>query len=119
MVVFPGGGFEGLAIDLEGTEICDWMTSVGVGCVLLKYRVPKSAQYWEKSCDCHITPKVPRALQDAQRAIRLVRYRSKALGLDPRKVGVIGMSAGGYLVAQTSTHHRGHVQTCRRGRQAL
>lgn len=102
MVVFPGGGFQLLAMDLEGTEICDWMTARGITCVLLKYRVPKSDHYWDKNCRCHITPKVPRALQDAQRTIRLVRARAKELNLDPHKVGVIGFSAGGYLVAQTS-----------------
>ena len=102
MVVFPGGGFQGLAIDLEGTEICDWMTARGITCVLLKYRVPKSAHYWDEGCQCHVTPEIPRALQDAQRTIRLVRARASELRLDPRKVGVIGMSAGGYLVAQTS-----------------
>jgi acetyl esterase/lipase len=102
MVVFPGGGFQLLAMDLEGTEICDWMTAKGMTCVLLKYRVPKSNHSWDKDCDCAITPKVPRALQDAQRTIRLVRARAKELNLDPNKIGVIGFSAGGYLVAQTS-----------------
>jgi acetyl esterase/lipase len=102
MVVFPGGGFQLLAMDLEGTEICDWMTAKGITCVLLKYRVPKSDHYWDKDCHCHITPKVPRALQDAQRTVRLVRARAKELNLDPNKIGVIGFSAGGYLVAQTS-----------------
>jgi acetyl esterase/lipase len=102
MIVFPGGGFQGLAIDLEGTEICDWMTAKGITCILLKYRVPKSAHHWDKGCKCHITPDVPRALQDAQRTIRLVRSQARTLMIDPAKVGVIGMSAGGYLVAQTS-----------------
>ena len=102
VVVFPGGGFKLLAMDLEGTEICDWLTARGITCVLLKYRVPKSNHYWDKDCHCHITPKVPRALQDAQRTIRLVRARAKELNLDPDKIGVIGFSAGGYLVAQTS-----------------
>jgi acetyl esterase/lipase len=102
MVVFPGGGFQLLAMDLEGTEVCDWMTARGITCILLKYRVPKSNHSWDKDCDCAITPKVPRALQDAQRTIRLVRARAKELNLDPNKIGVIGFSAGGYLVAQTS-----------------
>ncbi|MFZ6654102.1 alpha/beta hydrolase [Undibacterium sp. TJN19] len=102
MVVFPGGGFRILAIDLEGTEICDWVTARGMTCVLLKYRVPKGNHYWDKDCNCHITPKVPLALQDAQRTIRLVRASAKELGIDPGKIGVIGFSAGGYLVAQTS-----------------
>ncbi|MGH9441460.1 MAG: alpha/beta hydrolase [Thermoanaerobaculia bacterium] len=102
MVVFPGGGFQLLAMDLEGTELCEWMTAKGITCVLLKYRVPKSDHYWDKDCQCHITPKVPRALQDAQRTVRLVRARAKELNLEPNKIGVIGFSAGGYLVAQTS-----------------
>lgn len=102
MVVFPGGGFRILAIDLEGTEICDWVTAKGITCVLLKYRVPKGNHYWDKDCKCHITPKVPFALQDAQRTIRLVRAQAKELNIDPNKIGVIGFSAGGYLVAQTS-----------------
>jgi hypothetical protein len=102
MVVFPGGGFQLLAMDLEGTEICDWMTAKGIICVLLKYRVPKGNHYWDKDCDCHITPKATRALQDAKRTIRLVRARAKELNLDPNKIGVVGFSAGGYLVAQTS-----------------
>ncbi|MGH8107612.1 MAG: alpha/beta hydrolase [Arenimonas sp.] len=102
MVVFPGGGFHILAIDLEGTEICDWVTAKGMTCILLKYRVPKSNHYWDKDCKCHITPEIPLALQDAQRTIRLVRARAKELSIDPNKIGVIGFSAGGYLVAQTS-----------------
>lgn len=102
MVVFPGGGFKLLAMDLEGTEICDWLSAKGITCVLLKYRVPKSDHYWDQETRTHITPTVPRALQDAQRTIKLVRARAKELNLDPNKVGVIGFSAGGYLVAQTS-----------------
>lgn len=102
VVVFPGGGFKFLAMDLEGTEICDWLTSRGITCVLSKYRVPNSNHYWDERCKCHITPKIPRALQDAQRTIKLVRSKAKALNLDPNKIGVIGFSAGGYLVAQAS-----------------
>lgn len=102
ILVFPGGGFQILAIDIEGTEICDWITARGITCVLLKYRVPKSNHYWDKECRCHVTPTVPWALQDAQRSIRLVRSKAKELSIDPTKIGVIGFSAGGYLVAQTS-----------------
>ena len=50
IIVFPGGGFQMLAIDLEGTEVCDWLTSKGVTCVLLKYRVPSAPYVWQ--CDC-------------------------------------------------------------------
>jgi len=102
MIVFPGGGFKAVVITLEGTEICSWLTSKGITCVVSKYRVPNSDDYWDDDCHCHITPKIPRALQDAQRTIRLVRARAKELNLDPNRIGVIGFSAGGYLVAQTS-----------------
>jgi len=91
-------------MDLEGTEICDWMTAKGMTCVLLKYRVPKSNHSWDKDCDCAITPKVPRALQDAQRTIRLVRARAKELNINPNKIGVIGFSAGGHLASTLGTH---------------
>lgn len=102
MLVFSGGGFMDLAIDLEGTEVCDWMTSKGITCVLVKYRVPKSNHHHDADCNCGVTPKHLLALQDAQRAIRLVRSRATELSINPRKIGVIGFSAGGYLVAQTS-----------------
>lgn len=102
VVVFPGGGFKVLAMDLEGSEICDWLASRGTTCVLLKYRVPNGNHYWDEKCNCHVTPKVARALQDAQRTIRLVRSKATELNIDPAKIGVIGFSAGGYLVAQTS-----------------
>lgn len=102
IVVFPGGGFKIVALTIEGTEICDWITSKGITCILSKYRVPGTNHHWDNDCRCAITPEVPRALQDAQRTIRLVRARAAALGIDPDKIGVMGFSAGGYLVAQTS-----------------
>lgn len=102
VVVFPGGGFQMLAITIEGTEICDWLASRGITCILAKYRVPNSDDHWDKTCKCRVTPKVLTALQDAQRTIRLVRARAKALDIDPGKIGVMGFSAGGYLVAETS-----------------
>jgi acetyl esterase/lipase len=104
VVVFPGGGFQILAIDLEGTEVCDWLTSGGITCVLLKYRVPGAPYDWH--CDCrpdnHVVPKP--ALEDAQRALGLVRLHATDWHIDPHKVGVLGFSAGGYLVAEISTH---------------
>ena len=102
LLVFPGGGFQQLAIDLEGTEACDWITARGIACVLVKYRVPNSNHHYDDACRCAVTPRHLLALQDAQRAIRLVRARAAALRIDPGKIGVIGFSAGGYLVAQTS-----------------
>jgi acetyl esterase/lipase len=56
VVVFPGGGYRVLAIDLEGTEVCDWLTARGITCVLLKYRVPSSGPHWDPACRCHRTP---------------------------------------------------------------
>ena len=104
-VVFPGGGFHILAIDLEGTEVCDWLTSRGITCVLLKYRVPYSGPYWDQQCRCELSPKAPTALEDAQRTIGLVRLHAAEWHIDPDKVGVIGFSAGGYLVAAISTNY--------------
>ena len=104
VVVFPGGGFEGLAIDLEGTEVCDWLTSRGITCVLLKYRVPSMPYDWH--CKCrpnHGLNKSTLPLEDAQRTIGLVRSHAAEWHIDPHKVGVLGFSAGGYLVAEIST----------------
>jgi acetyl esterase/lipase len=94
VVVFPGGGYHILAIDLEGAEVCDWLTSAGITCVLVKYRVPDSGPY----------PKSPAALQDAQRALGMVRAHASQWKVDPRKIGVLGFSAGAHLSAALSTH---------------
>jgi len=101
VMVFPGGGYWGLAIDLEGTEICDWLTSRGVTCILLKYRVPGG---YPDSPRAGPYPRSPVALQDAQRAMGMVRSRAPEWGIDPNKIGVIGFSAGGHLVTATSTY---------------
>lgn len=102
ILVFPGGGFKAVVLTLQGTEICDWVTEQGIACILVKYRVPRTAHHYDASCDCGVEPDKPRALQDAQRAIRLVRSRSEELGIDPDRIGVMGFSAGGYLAVQTS-----------------
>jgi acetyl esterase/lipase len=107
VVVFPGGGYQVLAIDLEGSEVCDWLTSKGITCVLLKYRVtdvgdyPKSGPY----------PESPMALEDAQRTVGLVRWHAADWHLDPHKIGVLGFSAGGHLVAAISTHFERRLYT--------
>jgi acetyl esterase/lipase len=105
VVVFPGGGYQILAIDLEGTEVCDWLTARGVTCVLLKYRVPGDKPYpkavYPKSGPY---PESPIALEDAQRTMGLVRLHAKEWGIDPHKVGVLGFSAGGHLEAAISNH---------------
>lgn len=94
IVVFPGGGYRILAIDLEGTEVCDWLNSEGVTCILAKYRVPGIGPY----------PKSSAALQDAQRALGMVRAHAAEWSIDPNRVGVLGFSAGAHLAAALSTH---------------
>ena len=94
VVVFPGGGYKILAIDLEGTEVCDWLSAKGITCALLRYRVPDTGPY----------PKSSAALQDAQRAVGIVRARAAEWHIDPQKIGVLGFSAGAHLAAALSTH---------------
>jgi acetyl esterase/lipase len=94
VVVCPGGGYSILAMDLEGTEVCQWLNSAGVTGVLLKYRVPV-----RKGLERYTAP-----LQDAQRALGLVRYHAAEWHLDPRRIGIMGFSAGGHLSAVASTH---------------
>jgi acetyl esterase/lipase len=95
VVVFPGGGYNILAMDLEGTEVCDWLTVRGITCVILKYRVPGTGPY----------PKSAAALQDAQRAVGMVREHAAEWEIDPKRVGVLGFSAGAHLAAAVSTHY--------------
>jgi acetyl esterase/lipase len=90
VVVCPGGGYSILAWDLEGTEVCEWLNSIGVTGVLLKYRVPKRENG---------------PLQDVQRAVGLVRQRAKEMGIDPQRIGVLGFSAGGNLAAEICAKH--------------
>jgi acetyl esterase/lipase len=94
VVVFPGGAYRILAIDLEGTEVCGWLNSAGITCVLLKYRVPDSGPY----------PKSSAALQDAQRAVGMVRAHAAEWHIDANRIGVLGFSAGAHLAAALSTH---------------
>ncbi len=104
VVVFPGGGYQILAMDLEGAEVCDWLTSKGITCVLLKYRVPNTGPHWDGQCKCQMNPKAPMALEDAQRTVGLLRFHATEYQIDPRKIGVLGFSAGGHLVTDISTH---------------
>ncbi len=103
VVVVPGGGFQALAIDLEGTEVCDWLTVKGITCVLLKYRVPSAPYVWQCNCRPHNRAISAPSLQDLQRAMRVVRYHAGQWRIDPHKIGVLGFSAGGYLVAEIGT----------------
>jgi acetyl esterase/lipase len=95
VLVFPGGGYHILAMDLEGTEVCEWLNSLGVTAVLVKYRVPR-----REDRERYAAP-----LQDAQRALGMVRHRAMELGIDPERIGVLGFSAGGHLAATLSTNH--------------
>jgi acetyl esterase/lipase len=93
VLVCPGGGYGILAIEHEGTQVCDWLNSLGVTAVLLKYRVP-------------VRDKTPgyEPLQDAQRAIGIVRQNALHWGINPKRVGILGFSAGGHLSVMASLH---------------
>ncbi len=91
VVVCPGGGYNILAIDLEGFEIAAWLNSLGYSAFVLEYRVPRNQEG---------------ALQDVQRAIRIIRQRADEWQLDPDKLGVMGFSAGGSLSARAETRYR-------------
>lgn len=94
VVVFPGGGYRILAVDLEGTEICEWLNSIGITAVLLKYRVPESPNVLRYAAP----------LQDAQRALGVVRSHANDWNIDRQRVGVLGFSAGGHLSATLNQH---------------
>lgn len=93
-VVFPGGGYQHLSIVLEGSEPCQWFNSLGIFCVVAKYRVPWAVRY----------PETYAPLEDAQQAVRIVRGHAAAWGLDPHRIGVMGFSAGGHLSVALSQH---------------
>ncbi len=99
VLVFPGGGYSILAYDLEGTEVCEWLNSIGVTGILVKYRVPV-----RKDLPRHVPP-----LQDAQRAIGLVRKHAKDWAIDTNRIGVLGFSAGGHLAAAASTNYEKRI----------
>ena len=94
VLVFPGGGYRILAYDLEGTEVCTWLNSIGVTCVLVKYRVPFRDHY----------PENPADLEDALQAMRLTRSHAAEWHIDPKRIGVLGFSAGGHLVVILGNH---------------
>jgi acetyl esterase/lipase len=93
-LVFPGGGYEHLAYQHEGIEVCTWLNSIGVSCMLVKYRVPEKGRYPENAED----------MEDAQQAMRLTRAHATEWHIDTNRIGVIGFSAGGHLAAVLSTH---------------
>jgi acetyl esterase/lipase len=95
VVIFPGGGYQSLSWDLEGEDVVTWLNSIGVTGIILKYRVPRP-----KSEAPGVQPIGP--LQDAQRALSLVRSRAAQWGIDPARIGVLGFSAGGHLAASVT-----------------
>ena len=95
VVICPGGGYNILATEHEGTEVAAWLNSIGVSGVVLKYRVPR-----RKDREKHDAP-----LQDAQRAVSLVRHHAKEWGLNPARIGILGFSAGGHLSAAALTNY--------------
>lgn len=97
VVVAPGGGYNILAYEHEGTQVAEWLAGHGVTAVLLKYRVPRRPDQPKDA------PPVG-ALQDAQRAIGVVRSKAKDWGIDPSKIGMLGFSAGGHLTAWAATN---------------
>ncbi|MCL4201253.1 MAG: alpha/beta hydrolase [Pirellulaceae bacterium] len=94
VLICPGGGYNILAMDLEGTEVADWLNSIGVTGIVLKYRVPR-----RKDQEKHLAP-----LQDAQRAMSLVRRHAEEWGIAKDRIGILGFSAGGHLSATASTN---------------
>lgn len=95
VIVAPGGGYSILAWDLEGTEVAEWLNSLGVTAFVLKYRVPKREGFSNNEPP----------LMDAQRAVSLVRSRAKEFAVDPQRIGMLGFSAGGNLTAKTCIGH--------------
>jgi acetyl esterase/lipase len=96
MLIAPGGGYHNLGWDVEGTEIAEWLNSIGVTGIVLKYRCPR------RPGDTVGVP-APGPLKDAQRAVSLVRSKAKDWGIDPKRIGMVGFSAGGHLVGSTCT----------------
>jgi acetyl esterase/lipase len=97
VLICPGGGYNILAWDLEGEEVAAWLNSVGVTGVILKYRVPR------RPGEARDKPPIG-PLQDAQRAMSLLRSRAREFQIDPKRIGMLGFSAGGHLTAAASTH---------------
>lgn len=101
VIVCPGGGYSILAIEHEGTQVCEYLNTLGVTAVLLKYRVPK-----RDPMDPSREP-----LQDAQRAIGILRHRAAQFGLKPDRIGILGFSAGGHLTVMTTLHANDRTYT--------
>ena len=95
LLIFPGGGYQILAYDWEGTDIAKFLNGKGIAGIVVKYRLPSSVSQKDK----HLVP-----LIDTQRALRMVRSMAEELNIDPAKIGILGFSAGGHLAATLGTH---------------
>jgi acetyl esterase/lipase len=96
ILICPGGGYWDLYWQLEGEEVAVWLNSIGVTGIILKYRVPRRLD----------EPKgepARRPLQDAQRAVRLIRSKASQWSINPERIGIVGFSAGGHLAVATAT----------------
>ncbi|TDO71049.1 acetyl esterase/lipase [Flavobacterium chryseum] len=100
VIILPGGGYQHLAIDKEGTKVAEWFNSLGIVAFVLKYRLPS---------DLIMTNKNVGPLQDAQEAIRVVRQNAAKWNIDPNKIGIMGFSAGGHLASTLCTHYDDRV----------
>ena len=95
VIICPGGGYSGLAIDKEGHDVARFLNQSGIAGIVLKYRMP----------NVELTQKgLPLPLADAQRLIRIVRSKAEAWRIDPDRIGILGFSAGGHLAASAATH---------------
>ncbi len=95
VLICPGGGYSGVAYDWEGTDYAKWLNSIGIAAFVLKYRMPQAESV-------KISYKAP--IQDAQRAMKMIRFYASKFNIDKNKVGVIGSSAGGHLASTLGTH---------------
>ena len=100
VIICPGGGYSILAIDIEGSFVAKWLNTLGITAFVLKYRLPSSKIMIDKT----IGP-----LQDAQRAMRIVRSHAKQWKINPRRIGIMGFSAGGHVASTLSTHYNQKV----------
>lgn len=96
VIIFPGGGYQHLAIDKEGTKVAEWFNSLGIAAFVVKYRLPNDKIMKNKN----IGP-----LQDAQQAVRYVRQNAAKYNIDATKIGILGFSAGGHLASTLATHY--------------
>jgi acetyl esterase/lipase len=99
IVIAPGGGYQHLAIDKEGYDVARWLNTIGIGAIVLKYRLPGSMRGESQTDIQQVAAKIHVALEDAEAAIRLTRENAAKWNLKPNAIGMLGFSAGGHLAA--------------------